>query len=200
MNRALRRHIMYQSPHLDATDKFAFFANAKVAQKSISWGVIAPRCIMKTHGTRNYKRYLKTRNFDKMFKFTIVRNPWDRAVSAFHYLRNTGAECVGSDENFSEFVKTRFRKDSIKIDRHFHHQYPNAEFNGKVFVDFIGRFERINEDWSIIAKKIDASPDLPHENKSVHKPYQHYYDDKEVFEIVSEVYRRDIELFEYSYE
>ena len=27
-----------------------------------------------------------TINFDDYFKFTIVRNPWDRLVSVFHFL------------------------------------------------------------------------------------------------------------------
>jgi len=196
----LREHIITQRPILDVMNKFVFFANAKVAQKSIAWGVVKKRCIMKNHGRRNYRKFLNTRDFNNMFKFTIVRNPFDRVVSAFHYLQEHHPETISADENFVDFIKTRFSKYGVEIDRHFHHQYPNIIFNGNIFVDYIGRFENLKDDWKTIASKIDCSQELPHINKSKHEPYQTYYDDKECFEIVSSVYKKDIELLEYSYE
>lgn len=30
------------------------------------------------------------RRFDAMFKFAVVRNPWDRVVSAYHFLAAGG--------------------------------------------------------------------------------------------------------------
>ena len=195
----LREYIIKQRPILDANNKFAFFANAKVAQKSIAWGVVKRRCIMKNHGGRNYRKFLHTRDFNNMFKFTIVRNPFDRVVSAFHYLQEHHPETISADENFRDFIKTRFRKDGVEIDRHFHHQHPNILFNGNIFVDYVGRFENLKADWKMIASKIDCSPRLPHTNKSKHKPFGEYYEDKECFEIVSKIYEKDIKLLGYSY-
>ena len=42
-------------------------------------------------------------------------------------------------------------------------------------VDFIGRFENLNNDLKTICENINVEyTPLPHKNKSTHKPYQEY--------------------------
>jgi len=190
-------------PSIHAGGEYLYFSNSKTTQKTTLWALLGKGTLMHGRGARNHRillHYYANQGFENTYKFTIVRNPWDRMVSAFHHVRQgKNYPVIGLDENFKDFVKTRFRKRGVKIDPHFHHQHPNIMFEGKVFVDFIGRFENLEEDWKIIAAKIGCSPDLPHRNKGNHKPYKHYYDE-ECFEIVSQIYKDDIRLLGYTYE
>jgi hypothetical protein len=86
----------------------------------------------------------------------------------------------------------------IDFDSHLHHQYHKAYFGGRRFVDFIGKFEEISDDWAYIAGVIGCGTKLPHENRSVHGHYRDYYD-AESKKIVAEIYRRDINIFGYEF-
>jgi hypothetical protein len=67
-------------------------------------------------------------------------------------------------------------------------------------LDFIGRFENLQEDMRKVAQIIGLpTVDLPHLVKTKHKHYSKYYDN-ETEQITRERYTRDIELFNYTFE
>ncbi len=71
-------------------------------------------------------------------------------------------------------------------------------------VEFIGRFERFNEDFKTLCSNLQicaetqASCVLPHKNASVHGPYRDYYDDH-TRRLVAKRYGEDIEDFRYTF-
>ena len=74
----------------------------------------------------------------------------------------------------------------------------------QIIVDFIGKYERIQADWVLLCDYLQlngeqfSSLNLSHHNKSNHKDYRTYYDDRDA-EIVYNIYKKDIELFDYSF-
>jgi len=140
-------------------------------------------------------------------KLAFVRNPWDRTVSAFHYMRKGGCGEHNQDDyrdfkkyfnepkSFEEFIKSNTFNAVVDNQQHFKAMTYYLDGN----LDFIGRFENLQEDFDIVCDKIGIPQQkLPHKNKSKHKHYTEYYDD-ETREIVAEKYAKDIEYFGYKF-
>lgn len=131
-------------------------------------------------------------NYKKAFKCMFVRNPWDRVVSS--YLHQTQVKKVG-EMSLEEF---------INIHRGSNNLLPQVEFgknsDGKLEMDYIGRFENLKHDYHQICKKIGIKPiALIHKNKSTNrKPYQAYYNEK-TKAMVAEIFAEDIETFGYTF-
>ena len=72
--------------------------------------------------------------------------------------------------------------------------------NGRVIVDFIGRYESLQSDFRKIAQRLGVEePSLTHENPSKHTHYSRYYT-PELVEMVRGRYERDIAFFGYDFE
>jgi len=150
-------------------------------------------------------------NLEDYFKFTFVRNPFDRLVSAFFYISRYSSYYADitmrkkfkmNDVSFAFFVKNILPLILKKPNLRPRHFAPQSHFflnNNKNSVDFVGKFENIQEDFNIICDKIGIPrQELPHKNKSKHKSYTEYYDD-ETRSIVAEKYAKDIEYFGYKF-
>ena len=130
--------------------------------------------------------------WDSYFKFAFVRNSWDRMVSSW--------QMQMPNISFSKFLKMYPYKDDTDLIWHtlpmWIHIYDNQK---NILVDFIGRFENLQEDFNTVCDKIGIPrQELPHKNKNKHKHYTEYYDD-ETREIVAEKYAKDIEYFGYEF-
>ena len=140
--------------------------------------------------------------FDNYFKFTFVRNPWDRVVSFYHYQikRNWDFYPFNETISFDNFVKNWLRHMRGQTSLATHPCYAwISDKDDNLLVDFIGRFENFQEDFNVVCDKIGiAKKQLPHQNKSKHKHYTEYYDD-ETKQIVAEKYAKDIEYFGYKF-
>jgi hypothetical protein len=194
----LRDHIKSFKPSIDRQNKFIFFGNHKVGLTSVNRFLLKNRVIFCKQNKQRYFNHVDTltdKEIENMFKFTIVRNPFDRMVSAFFYLRNRH---VIKAKNFRSFVKGAFAEKGVKINAHFHFQTPSAYYNNKKFVDAILKLENIRQGWPKIAKKIQCHRVLPKRNVTNHKHYSHYYDDKSI-EIVTRIYKNDLKNFNYKF-
>ena len=137
--------------------------------------------------------------------YAIVRNPYDRLVSAFFYLQDGGEKNkwdINSMKkqqkyrnNFIEFVKNL---SEFMDDIHYKPQYTFlTDKNNELKVDHILKQESLNNDYMKLQQLYGYSPvPLNKVNTSKHEDYTHYYDD-ETRRIVQEVYRKDFELLNY---
>ena len=114
--------------------------------------------------------------------FAIVRNPWDRVVSAYHFLKNGGIKSEDRDDaerfvrpysSFTQFVCQAFENGDILEQIHFRPQYKWISDDSGLIVDMVGNFEKLQL-YSSRWFKLLGLPNykLPHVNKSVHNTYK----------------------------
>lgn len=156
------------------------------------------------------KRFLKP----DYFHFTIVRNPWDRLVSAwrnrvrpdengvvYSVMEKTipNSQLIELQSSFQKFVKFLREHPLSKYDVHFSAQYSRIDLDR---IDYIGRFEEYEKSVRFICDRLGLSvaEELPRLNQSAtDQPYSDYYDD-ETRSIVAEMYKTDIQLFNYTFD
>lgn len=149
------------------------------------------------------KKHLKMPKdkFNNYFKFAFVRNPWDRMVSEFSWDSNWNK----GDGRFSRsyFRKkvfelfAKYKKDSLTAK----HYIPQSKFiveDDQVLVDFVGKYENLEQDWANLCNKLGINKDLPERMTSERKEYHKYYDSN-TKKIISKIYARDIEIFNYKF-
>ena len=159
---------------------------------------------------------------DYYYKFSIIRNPWDRMVSYFLY-----AFLKRSDEKFLSFLKRvklvkdlskdllifpRFRGfvgldygrcDAKLFDDCIHYNVLSKAYYEEYLpkVDRFLRFETVEPDYQALCidLRIDYKP-LPYINKNKNRTrYQDYYND-ETINLVADIFDNEINIFKYNYE
>lgn len=142
--------------------------------------------------------------WDTAYKFTFVRNPWDKVVSHYEYRRKKNKTHIATrDIGFKSWVSMTYgeKKDPVYYDNPKSFQ-PQVEWlkddEGRISIDFLGRFESINEDFNHVKQIIGLDAGLPHLNASKRVDYRSYYDD-ESREIIARWFHEDISLFDYRF-
>ena len=142
--------------------------------------------------------------FEQKFRFTVVRNPWDRVASHYFYRVKTNQTGLGARTiPFTEWVRRAYaERDPVYYDkpRMFMPQLDwLSDASGGLLVDFVGRFERLQADFDAICARLGIEAPLPHERSSGKGDYRSFYDDATA-EIVADCFARDIERFRYGFE
>lgn len=162
--------------------------------------------------------------FAKLYKFTVVRNPYSRMVSAFEFMRKGGNESPIAEKrnkkmfgehdelsNFTDFVDEYFLKAQSERDVdwdvltfHFRPQYwflldveASKDGDFKLLVDDVAHLEHIAEDLPQIEAKLKRPiKALPHARVTKHVPYDEYYT-AEQKAAIARVYSRDFDILGY---
>jgi len=155
------------------------------------FGVSNPKYNLKKHSLlAAYRAALGEEQFSRLYKFTCVRNPWDRMVS--FYLTPT-QEKQWDRKAFKKTVsKALSAADYLRLD--------DSEADPFCNVSRIIRFENLAEDFRLVCADlgIPAEP-LPKYNKSEREHYSKYYD-AELRALVAERFAAEIARFGYTFD
>jgi sulfotransferase famil protein len=145
----------------------------------------------------NHMEAFKIRNrvgkkvWDSYFKFCVERNPWEKVVSRYWW-------------KFRDEDEPPPFKDYVFGDYDLGSDWSRYTLNGRIAVDFIGRYERLESDLAEICRRIGIpfGAGLPRHKSGIRrntKHYSDYYDEPSVAKIAT-VYHREIAEFGYRFE
>ncbi len=183
-------------------DKFIWFRNAKVGTRLIFSALENENISLIAESPSNC--YYCPSSYEDYFKFAFVRNPWERFVSGWldkvvkNNLLNFNKEIHEKMQDFESFVIYCSELNLKTCNRHFRHQNKLIDLNE---IDYLGRMESFNNDLKQIFDILGLSlKKVPIKNKSETKSsYDSFYTNK-TKEMISDMYRKDIQLFKYSYD
>jgi hypothetical protein len=140
--------------------------------------------------------------FKSYRKFAVVRNPYDRAVSLYHYLSQKT-----DHHSYEKVSRLSFKGFLLYLAERRMTKNPTqlafiADAHGNPIVDNILRFETLNEDFKALCDDLgmDGQVELPKKNASDHRPYWEYYKDQTTQDLVKDLFAADFEAFGYSKE
>ncbi|MCA1799035.1 MAG: sulfotransferase family protein [Xanthomonadaceae bacterium] len=141
----------------------------------------------------------------RLFKFTVVRNPYDLQVSAWLHLQREHPRLVDGFASFPEFIAYKFDPERAPEPLVDITMQPMSEYvvdlQGRVIIDYIAHTETLDDDFATICARIGLNPPpaLPRARAAQgRKPYRAYYDDASRA-AVARHYARDLEVFGYEW-
>jgi Sulfotransferase family len=156
------------------------------------FGLRNPNYKLKKHSTlAEYRATLGEEQFRSFYKFTCVRNPWDRMVS---YYFTAGRQMVKWD-------RKAFKKMILKaLSAANYLQLEEGEVDPFGNVNRILRFETLGDDFNRLCQELNIpSTPLPQYNRSQREHYSNYYD-KKLSKLVRKRFAIEIERFGYTFE
>lgn len=162
--------------------------------------------IWHNHATsEEVKEYLGNELYQSYFKFCFVRNPFDRLVSLYHYTKQKEVIIYKKNKlklpKFSkQIIDAGSFENWIKAGNLGSTQTKFLSDNkGEFLVDFVGRSENLQADFSYICGVLGIQNTiLPQVNVSKHDDFKKYYNE-DTKEIVSNWFKKDLELFDYNF-
>lgn len=161
------------------------------------------------HDLRNpeFKYFREYSDRNDYFSFCFVRNPIDRALSAFFFLNAGGLnekDKSDADEyvnfyngNFNEFVRNEFPKEKIFSQIHFKPQHEwIIDENNDICVDYIARFEDLNVELTKLSNLLGFRFEENFLINFSRRPQIKLADD--VKELIRRYYNKDFKYFKYS--
>ena len=151
------------------------------------------------------------------FKFSFVRNPWDRMVSWFFWFNRDNVKDDGSESylklksKFNRFIKNIKNSHDVEL-------YPDTlencdkgrwvanqvdwlkDLNGNINMNFIGRYESLQKDFNSLCKKINKpTVKLSSEKKLKGKPHYSKFYNTNSIKTIERLYKDDIKYFNYEF-
>jgi len=173
---------------------------------------------------REIKKILPSNVYSNFFRFTFTRNPWDRLVSHLAWKDGKWAKQEPLSKDYFEqnlfhfYERYQWNKRLIQRMRRWYkassiyqgnlalweHQHLTPQYCythnwlGKTELNYIGKFEKLEENWKIVCRHLKSDLPLKRRMVSTHEDYRTYYS-KRTKRIVEEIYQKDIRMFSYEF-
>lgn len=149
------------------------------------------------------QRELPAAIFERYYKFAFVRNPWDWQVSMYHFIlsepthsKHGLVKSLGSFERYLDWVietSNPYAKGATKLQKEV-----LTDCAGRLLMNFVGRYETLQQDFAEVCHMLNISTQLPHINRTKHRDYRLYYNEC-TQQLVADHFAADIALFGYTF-
>lgn len=148
---------------------------------------------------RELRQIVGHRIWDEYYKFSFVRNPYDKLLSEysmftqFEAFQNHPWNKYSTFEEFTMSIVTGKQA----ISENPYHSYL-TDTNNVLMVDFVGRFETLQDDFDKICETIGLQKTkLSHISPTIHRLFREHYT-PEALEMIYRIRKKDFQLFGYS--
>lgn len=144
---------------------------------------------------QDIENVLPKSELERLFKFCITRNPYDRAYSYYLHVLNHPNHTVY--EQIKSYGSFRVMLEHLEEIKEPSQKSYIINSRGEISVDFVGSLEDVSHDFREICKSLDIPLDLlPRKNSRKHKDYRDVYDNNN-WRYIADYYEEDFELFGY---
>jgi hypothetical protein len=172
------------------------------------------------------KAQLGAQVWEEYFTFGFVRNPWDWFVSQYFWnwgepplskrklvkhpvstlqeywrekkerKRGRNLDVFSAEDIYDTYDLLRQYRAVYQADSLFQYHYVHDP-DGTPLLDFVGRFERITEDFAKAMGHVELDVQLPHRNAASNRDHYRSYYTPETVDLISELYQMDVDAFGY---
>lgn len=207
-----KKIVYIKIPKTGSTSVYRYFADLDTYSTIINLNHLHgirrdPRCFRRGKGwalgghvsAQDIRWHLKD-EYARYFKFTVVRNPYERLVSNYFWQRAKSRAPV----SFKGFVKALIEDPSVLPKQCQLHAIPQMHWitdeAGELIVDQIIRLENIDQELRSTMRRLGLpEPVLGRSNETSHAHYSNYYDDA-LRSGVQKLYQADIDFLGYQFE
>lgn len=129
--------------------------------------------------------------WNSYYKFSFDRNPWDKVISHYYFRIGKSKRKI----SFEEFLQSNKFKGA--------YNYPIYTLNDELTVDFLGKYENLDEDLTKVCKIIGIPFDgwLPKAKGNFRKDQRHYRTlyNKTQKELIENYFKKEIDLLRYEF-
>lgn len=214
---------------INSDRQFIFIHIPKVAGTSISkslggepgmflaQNVLGEQQLISSHTyASEVKRFMGSEQYNAFFKFAFVRNPWDRLYSLYNFMVNSeeinrGKHIFDQEEahrrgfkwflleNRTKYTRVKLYGVDVTICQQITPQLDWLTQDNRLIVDYVGTYENLQQDFSLISERIGITEPLRWHNKFSSRNYVHAYDN-EMIDFVTHYHEKDIQMFHYTFD
>jgi len=188
----------------------------KIKEQQKIHKVVNNRTVYDNYHSTSKDCLMSINNIDTLFKFAIVRNPWDRASSWYFFRKEILEKNISNPKKVLTHDKQALKDELELMNKGFNfwlEQYVDSSWDYTWFklsddqstwldgikFDLIIKYENLNEELVKVPNLNLEQLSNRHRSKNSNFNYKELYNNKSV-DIINTLYKRDIERFGYSFE